>query len=46
MGYEAFPFNSLKEAEDFTRTNGGDPNIFSEVTIQKVVPNWKYSGKE
>lgn len=42
MGYEALPFNSLKEAEDFTLTNGGETSIFSEVTIQKVVPNWKY----
>jgi len=43
MGYEAFPFNSLKEAEEFTSTNGEGASIFSEVTIQKVVPNWKYS---
>ena len=46
MGYEALPFNSLKEAEEFTITNGGSTSIFSEVTIQKVVPNWKYSDKE
>jgi nitrous oxide reductase accessory protein NosL len=45
MGYEALPFNSLKEAEEFTTTNGGDTSIFSKVTIQKVVPNWKYSDK-
>lgn len=45
MGYEALPFNSLKEAEEFTSTNGGDISIFSKVTIQKVVPNWKYSEK-
>ena len=43
MGYEALPFNSLREAEEFTSTNGGDTSIFSEITIQKIVPNWKYS---
>ena len=46
MGYEALPFNSLKEAEEFARTNGGDPSIFNEVTIQKVVPDWKYIEKQ
>ena len=46
MGYEALPFNSLKEAEEFTSTNGGGASIFSEVTIQKVVPNWKYSDQK
>lgn len=42
MGYEALPFNSLKEAEDFSVANGGDPAVFSEITIGKVVPNWTY----
>jgi nitrous oxide reductase accessory protein NosL len=46
MGHEAFPFNSLKEAEEFAITNWGDASIFSEVTIQKVDPNWKYSDKK
>jgi nitrous oxide reductase accessory protein NosL len=42
MGYEALPFNSLKEAEAFAAQNGGQPSIFSEITIQDVVPGWKY----
>ena len=46
MGYEALPFTSVKEAEEFSSTNGGDTSIFSEVTIQNVVPNWKYPDKE
>jgi copper chaperone NosL len=46
MGYEALPFNSLKEAEEFTSKNGGHASIFSEVTIEKVVPDWKYSDKK
>jgi len=46
MGYEALPFNSLKEAEEFTITNGGDTLIFSKVTVQKVVPSWRYPDKE
>jgi nitrous oxide reductase accessory protein NosL len=46
MGYEALPFNSIEEAEEFTITNGGNTSIFSDVTIQKVVPNWRYSDKK
>ena len=42
MGYEALPFNSLKEAEDFAAENGGAAVTFGDVTIQKVVPQWKY----
>jgi copper chaperone NosL len=42
MGYEALPFNSLKEAEDFAAENGGAVITFGDVTIQKVVPQWKY----
>jgi nitrous oxide reductase accessory protein NosL len=42
MGYEAFPFNSIKEANEFAVGNGGMTAIFSDVTIQNVVPNWKY----
>jgi nitrous oxide reductase accessory protein NosL len=43
MGYEALPFNSLKEAEDFAAENGGAAVTFGDVTIYKVVPKWKYS---
>jgi nitrous oxide reductase accessory protein NosL len=46
MGYEALPFNSLGEAEAFTGTNGGSTSIFSDLTIEKVVPNWKYSDQK
>jgi nitrous oxide reductase accessory protein NosL len=42
MGYEALPFNSLKEAEDFAAENGGAAVAFGDVTIYKVVPKWKY----
>jgi nitrous oxide reductase accessory protein NosL len=42
MGYEALPFNSINEANEFIVDNGGMTAIFSNVTIQKVVPNWKY----
>jgi nitrous oxide reductase accessory protein NosL len=43
MGYEAFPFSSLKEAEEFAAENGGSAIIFGEITIQKIVPQWKYT---
>jgi nitrous oxide reductase accessory protein NosL len=46
MGYEALPFNSIKEAEEFTVENGGITAIFSDVRIQNVVPNWKYPGQQ
>ena len=42
MGHEAFPFNSLQEADAFAAENGGTTAIFREVTIDKVVPLWKY----
>ena len=45
MGYEAFPFTSLKEAEEFALQNGGNASIYGEVTIDKVVPRWKYFDK-
>lgn len=45
MGYEALPFNSLKEAEDFAADNGGAAVTFGDVTIYKVVPQWKYFAK-
>jgi nitrous oxide reductase accessory protein NosL len=45
MGYEALPFNSMKEAEDFTADNGGAAVTFGDVTIYKVVPQWKYFTK-
>jgi copper chaperone NosL len=46
MGYEALPFNSLREAEEFVSTNGGDSSIFGDITIHTVVPSWKYSDKK
>jgi nitrous oxide reductase accessory protein NosL len=42
MGHEAFPFNSLTEAETFVAENGGKTVIFDDVTIEQVVPQWKY----
>jgi nitrous oxide reductase accessory protein NosL len=45
MGYEALPFNSLKEAEAFTVPNGGNVVVFDQVTIEKNVPGWKYLNK-
>lgn len=42
MGYEALPFNSLKEAEEFTVLNGGKMMVFDQVAIEKIVPDWKY----
>jgi nitrous oxide reductase accessory protein NosL len=45
MGYEALPFNSLKEAADFAADNGGAAVTFGDVTIYKVVPQWKYFTK-
>lgn len=46
MGYEAFPFTSLKEAEEFASQNGGNTSIYSEVAIDKVVPRWKYFDRQ
>ncbi|MBW2491848.1 MAG: nitrous oxide reductase accessory protein NosL [Deltaproteobacteria bacterium] len=46
MGYEALPFNSIKEAKEFTVENGGIIAIFRDVKIQNVVPNWKYPGQQ
>jgi nitrous oxide reductase accessory protein NosL len=45
MGFEALPFNSLKEAEEFSAANGGRPSVFGDITIQDVVPNWSYPGQ-
>ncbi len=42
MGHEAFPFNSLEEADAFVTENGGQELLFDDVTIEKVVPQWKY----
>ena len=42
MGYEALPFNALKEASAFAATNGGSATLFHDVSIEKVVPGWKY----
>lgn len=46
MGYEALPFNSIKEAKEFTVENGGITTIFSDISIQNMVPNWKYPGQQ
>jgi len=46
MGYEALPFSSLKEAERFSIENGGDPMLFHEISIQKIVPQWKYNQRK
>lgn len=46
IGYEAFPFNSLKDAEDFSIENGGTAINFDNVTIFKMVPQWKYYSNE
>jgi hypothetical protein len=35
----------MKEAEDFTAENGGAAVTFGDVTIYKVVPQWKYFTK-
>jgi len=46
MGYEAFPFNTIKAANEFAVDNGGTITFFNDVTIHNVVPNWKYSGQQ
>jgi len=46
MGYEALPFNAYKEAKEFAVENGGKTAIFSDVTIEKVVPGWKYPERQ
>jgi nitrous oxide reductase accessory protein NosL len=45
MGYEAFPFNSMKEASEFAVQNGGSAVNYGEVTIEKIVPGWQYPPK-
>jgi nitrous oxide reductase accessory protein NosL len=45
MGYEAFPFNSMKEASEFAVQNGGAAVNYGEVTIEKIVPGWQYPPK-
>ena len=42
MGYEAFPFNSMGEATQFAAENGGMVAGYGEVTIEKIVPGWRY----
>jgi copper chaperone NosL len=42
MGYEALPFNSMKAAGDFVVDNGGRVAGFADVSIEKIVPNWRY----
>lgn len=45
MGFEAFPFNSLEEARGFAAENGGRTAGFADVTIEKIVPGWRYPEK-
>ncbi len=45
MGYEAFPFNSMKDAVQFAAENGGNAVDYKAVAIEKIVPKWRYQGK-
>ncbi len=42
MGYEAFPFDNRRDADDFASQNGGRTVPFGDVRIEDVVPAWKY----
>ena len=42
MGFEAFPFSTLMDAQDFAARNGGRAVGFEAVGIDKIVPHWKY----
>ena len=42
MGYEAFPFALLEDARSYATENGGTAAGFGTVTIEKVVPQWRY----
>jgi nitrous oxide reductase accessory protein NosL len=42
MGFEAFPFSTLTDAQDFAARNGGRAVGFEDVSIDKIVPHWKY----
>jgi len=43
MGYEAFPFALLEDAKVYSNENGGAVADFGTVTIEKVVPQWRYN---
>jgi len=43
MGHEAFPFALLEEAKVFAAENGGTVAGYGSVTIEKVVPQWRYN---
>jgi nitrous oxide reductase accessory protein NosL len=42
MGYEALAFGRVEDARAFADRNGGRVAGFVDVTIEKVVPRWKY----
>ncbi|WP_319523947.1 nitrous oxide reductase accessory protein NosL [uncultured Desulfosarcina sp.] len=43
MGHEAFPFALLENAKAFAVENGGKAVVYGDVTIDKIVPQWKYN---
>lgn len=43
MGYEAFPFALLEDADAYSVENGGKVANYGAVTIDKVVPQWRYN---
>lgn len=45
MGYEAFPFNSIAEASAFAAENGGTAVGYGGVSVEKIVPGWRYPPK-
>lgn len=45
MGYEAFPFNSIAEASAFAVENGGTAVGYGGVSVEKIVPEWRYPPK-
>jgi nitrous oxide reductase accessory protein NosL len=45
MGYEALPFNSMKDAVQFAGENGGNAVGYKDVTIEKIVPMWRYHAR-
>ncbi|WP_287127084.1 nitrous oxide reductase accessory protein NosL [Desulfobacter sp.] len=45
MGYEAFPFNSIAESSAFAAENGGTAVGYGEVSVEKIVPGWRYPPK-
>ena len=43
MGYEALVHGSLSEARLFAAENGGRIIGFQDISIEKIVPGWRYS---